>query len=69
MGLVYLGGWSQDGIVGIVTSYRLDGLGFKSQQKQVIFSSPKPSRAAVGPTQPHIQLVLVSFHRGNSPGP
>jgi len=36
-------------MVGIVPSNRMDGPGFKSQQKQIIFSSPEPSIASVAP--------------------
>lgn len=35
-------------------SYKLDGPSFASRQGQAIFSSQKPSRQALGPTQPPI---------------
>jgi hypothetical protein len=46
--------------------YGLDGRGLESGQGQVIFSSPKPVRPAVGPTQPPIQwtgLALLGLRR------
>jgi len=48
---------SFDGTGGTVTGYGLDGPGFKPQWKQKIFSSPYPSRPALGPNQPPLQWV------------
>lgn len=55
---------SQDSVVSIVTSYRLDGPGFISQQGQGIFLFYKMSRSALGATQPPIPWVLGLFPWG-----
>jgi hypothetical protein len=50
------------------TSNGLDGPELEFRQTLEIFSSPKPSRPARGPTQPHSQRVPGIFHRGKEAG-
>jgi len=57
---VELGG-SQNSVVGIVSSYRLGGPGFESQQEQNIFVSLELSRLAVVPIQLPFRLILGFF--------
>jgi len=45
----------QDSTVGVVTRYRLDGLGIETWWEQDFLH---PSRLALGPTQTPIQWVL-----------
>ena len=54
---------SWDSVLGIVTSYGLDGPEFKCRQGQEIFSSPKLSRLAMGPNEAPSQW-LVRFLPG-----
>jgi hypothetical protein len=53
-------------MVGIATSYRLDGPGFVYCQGQDLFSSLKPSILAVGLTQPPVQRIQWFFSWGKS---
>ena len=46
---------------GVLTCYRLDGLGFEFRSALGIFFSPKPSRAVMGLTQPSVQWVAWFF--------
>jgi hypothetical protein len=54
----------QDSSVGIVTRYRLDGLGIESRWRRFF---PQLSLMAVGPTQSPIQWVL-GLSQGNVAG-
>jgi hypothetical protein len=53
---------------GVVTCYRLDGLGFEFRSSLGIFFFPKPSRAVLGPTQQSIQWVPAFFPGRKSAG-
>jgi hypothetical protein len=46
-----------DGNGSTATCYGLDSPGFKLRWKQEIFSTPYPSRPALGPNQPPLQWV------------
>jgi hypothetical protein len=48
-------------MVGMATSYRLDGPGFIYCQVQELFSSLNPSRLAVGFTQPPVRRLKRFF--------
>jgi hypothetical protein len=50
----------RDFVVGIATRYGLDGPGIESRWGR---DFPHPSRPALGPTQPPIQWIAVSFPR------
>ena len=50
------------------TSHRLDGPGFEYRPGHETFSSPKPSRPALGPIQPPIQWVSELFRGGKAVG-
>jgi hypothetical protein len=58
---------SFDGIASTASRYGLDGPGFKPRWKQEIFSSPYPSRLALGPYQPPLQWVYEIFSRDKAP--
>lgn len=44
--------------------YGLDDPGFKSRQGKEIFSSPNCHIPALGPTQYHVQMILIFFFPG-----
>ena len=52
---------SRDIVVGVMTSYGLDGPVFESRHGKKIFSSSKPSGPALGPTQRPIKWVFGFF--------
>jgi len=54
-----------DSVVGIATSYGLDGPGIKSRLGR---DFPHLSRPALGPTQPPVQWVLGLFRGKDRPG-
>ena len=62
---IYIYIWSQDSVVGLVTQYRLDSLGIKSQWR-VKFSVPVQTGLRL--TQPSIQWVLGLSRGGKWPG-
>jgi hypothetical protein len=49
--------FTQDTVVGIGIKLGLDVTGFGSRYEKEIFPFTKPSRPALGPTQPPIELV------------
>jgi len=55
----------QDSSVGIATRYGLDGPGIESRWGR---DFPRPSRPALGPTQPPIQWVPGLFPEGKAAG-
>jgi len=50
-----------DNVVGIATSYRLDGSGFQPQCGQEILAFPYLSRTTIEPTQPPVQWIPEPF--------
>jgi hypothetical protein len=56
--VTWCGVMGQNSVVGVVTRYRLGGLGVESHYGQ---DFPHPSRPALGPTQPSVQWVLGLF--------
>ena len=55
----------QGSSISIATCYELDGPGIESQCGR---DFPRPSRPALGPTQPHIQRVPGLFPGGKVAG-
>ena len=55
----------RDSVVGIATRYGLDGPGIESQWGR---DFPRPSRSALGSTQPPIQRVPGLFPGGKAAG-
>jgi hypothetical protein len=55
----------RDSVVGTATRYGLDGPGIESRCGR---DFPQPSRPALGPTQPLIQLVPSLFPGGKAAG-
>jgi hypothetical protein len=55
----------RDIVVGIETSYGLDGMGIESRWSQ---SFPQPSKCALEPSQPPIQRIPVLFRGGKAAG-
>ena len=50
---------NQESLVGVTTRFLLDGSGFEPRWRHEIFSSPRPSRRALGPPQPPVQSFTV----------
>ena len=51
----------------VANRYGLDGLKFESRQRQEILFSIKPSRRALGSTQPHFCYTMAFFHTVKRP--
>jgi hypothetical protein len=57
--MAFYGYGRRDSVVGIATGHGLNVPGFLSRKGKEIFSSPKPSRPALGPAQPPIECTGV----------
>jgi len=55
-------------MLGMVNSYQLGNVGFKSRQVQEVLSFPKPSTPTVDPTHPLIQRVTGLCPRAKTDG-